>query len=136
MSCSSHRHSDASESRTRSPSVSSQALYHWATVLPNEKNPIEKIKWCTVGNGWIWSNQFAEKHCLKDLWHFDRVSAYFSDASQNFPIHKISLVSFWMGSLMYKEWIKVKIRQANPYNKTGDPTKGGRGCKIWLHQNI
>ena len=31
---------------------------------------------------------------VKDLCHFDRVSAYFSDASQNFPMHKISLVFF------------------------------------------
>ena len=39
-----------------------------------------------------WLPQFAKfrKHfmlksnCIKDLWHFDRVSAYFSDASQNF----------------------------------------------------
>ena len=37
----------------------------------------------------------------KDLWHFDRVSAYFSDASQIFPIHKISLVFFWIWHLMY-----------------------------------
>ena len=28
------QHSDASEARTHSPSVSGQALYHWATVLP------------------------------------------------------------------------------------------------------
>ena len=27
--------SDACEARTRGPSVSSQALYHWATTLPN-----------------------------------------------------------------------------------------------------
>ena len=73
---------------------------------------------------------------VKDLWHFDRVSAYFSDASQNFPMHNISLVFFWIGRLMYKERIKVIIRQADPYIKTGDATKGGRGCKIWLHQNI
>ena len=38
---------------------------------------------------------------MKDLWHFDRVSAYFSDASQIFPMHKISLVFFWIGRLMY-----------------------------------
>ena len=31
---------------------------------------------------------------------------------------------------MYKEQTKVIIRQADPYNKTGDATKGGRGCKI------
>ena len=72
----------------------------------------------------------------KDLWHFDRVSAYFSDAAQNFPMHKRSLVSFWIGRLMYYERIKVIIRQADLYNKTGDATKGGRGCTIWLHQNI
>ena len=27
--------SDAGEARTRGPSVSSQALYHWATALPD-----------------------------------------------------------------------------------------------------
>ena len=27
--------SDAGEARTRGPSVSSQALYHWATALPH-----------------------------------------------------------------------------------------------------
>ena len=34
------------------------------------------------------------------------------------------------------ERMKVKIRQADPYDKTGDATKGGRGYKILLHQNI
>ena len=34
MSCSRTQHRDASEVRTRGPSVSSQALYHLATVLP------------------------------------------------------------------------------------------------------
>ena len=29
--------SDAGEAQTRSPSVSSQALYHWATALPIDK---------------------------------------------------------------------------------------------------
>ena len=28
------QHSDAIEARVRGPSVSSQALYHWATALP------------------------------------------------------------------------------------------------------
>ena len=28
------QHSDADEAKTRGPLVSSQALYHWATVLP------------------------------------------------------------------------------------------------------
>ena len=28
------QHSDAGEARTHGPSVSSQALYHWATALP------------------------------------------------------------------------------------------------------
>ena len=28
--------SDAGEARTRGPSVSSQALYHWATALPTD----------------------------------------------------------------------------------------------------
>ena len=34
MTCSRTQRSDAGEARTRGPSVSSQALYHWATVLP------------------------------------------------------------------------------------------------------
>ena len=38
------RHSDAGEARTHGPSVSSQALYHWATVLP------KKNEWKTEAN--------------------------------------------------------------------------------------
>ena len=34
---------------------------------------------------------------------------------------------------MYWERIKVIIRQADPYDKTGDATKGGRGCIISFH---
>ena len=34
VSCSRTQRSDAGEARTRGPSVSSQALYHWATALP------------------------------------------------------------------------------------------------------
>ena len=35
VSCLSTQHSDASEAQTRRPTVLSQALYHWATVLPH-----------------------------------------------------------------------------------------------------
>ena len=31
---------------------------------------------------------------MKDLLHFDKVYVYFADASQNFPMYKISLVPF------------------------------------------
>ena len=31
---------------------------------------------------------------------------------------------------MYKDRIKVIIRQVDPYDKAGDATKGGRGSKI------
>ena len=31
---------------------------------------------------------------------------------------------------MYKERNKVIVRQADPYEKTRDSTKGGMGCKI------
>ena len=37
---------------------------------------------------------------------------------------------------MYKDRIKVLIRQVDPYDKTGDATKGVGVCKIWPHQNI
>ena len=33
--------SDADEARTRNPSVSSQALYHWATALPETSWDVE-----------------------------------------------------------------------------------------------
>ena len=46
-------------------------------------------------------NMSEELLQAKDLWHFDRVSAYFSDASQIFPMNKISLVFFWIGHMMY-----------------------------------
>ena len=44
----------------------------------------------------IWVGGIFRNNSVKDLWHFDMVSdsAYFSDASQNCPIHKITLVSF------------------------------------------
>ena len=35
-------HSDAGEARTRGPSVSSQALYHWATALPRVQVRLSK----------------------------------------------------------------------------------------------
>ena len=41
VSCSRTQHSDAGEARTRGPSVSSQALYHWATALPRRSK--EKV---------------------------------------------------------------------------------------------
>ena len=66
--------------------------------------------------------EFIDLHSIlkdKDLWHFEGVSAYFSDFSQNVPMHKIWLISFWIGRLMYKDRIKVKIRQVDPYDKTG-----------------
>ena len=34
--------SDAGEARTHGPSVSSQALYHWATALPDD-DPLESF---------------------------------------------------------------------------------------------
>ena len=37
MSCSRKQHSDACEAPTHGPSVSSQALYHWATALPYKR---------------------------------------------------------------------------------------------------
>ena len=49
--------SDAGEARTRGPSVSSQALYHWATALPIDRDlkyhkrmtpPIWYLKWVYV----------------------------------------------------------------------------------------
>ena len=65
--------SDAGESRTRYPSVSSQALYHWATALPLD-----------IKSGLIWvqsvcksyqqmtlvgkRERFQNSHAIYDLW--------------------------------------------------------------------
>ena len=40
--------SDAGEARTRGPSVSSQALYHWATALPNLKLWTDILLWVVL----------------------------------------------------------------------------------------
>ena len=46
------QHSDTSETQTRGPSVSSQALYHWATVLPLKSL---KTIWILVRPLWLFS---------------------------------------------------------------------------------
>ena len=49
--------SDAGEARTRGPSVSSQALYHWAIALPktwlslSDKLPIDEHTWDSLETG-------------------------------------------------------------------------------------
>ena len=69
------------------------------------------------------------------MWHINsqRISETLIEYLPNFrcfpKLHKISLVAFWMSRLMYKERIKVILRQADPYDKTGNATKGSRGCK-------
>ena len=58
------------------------------------------------------------------------VPAYFSDASQNFPLPKIILVSYWKGRLMYKERIKVINSQGDPYEKQEMLSKGVEVAKF------
>ena len=60
--------SDAGEARTRGPTVSIQALYHWATALP--KNGLVLLgqisKWkCVIAN-WFSTRLVvgAQKNCL------------------------------------------------------------------------
>ena len=43
-------------------------------------------------------------YVTKDLGHFDRVSAYFSDASQNFPTHKILNLLFSRVRVLYHQF--------------------------------
>ena len=63
------RRSDAGEARTRDPSVSSQALYHWATALPMVEPVLTGMR--TVSHsqsgkyvGWL---QKGEKAIFKSL---------------------------------------------------------------------
>ena len=46
-------HSDAGEARTRGPSVSSQALYHWATALPTYVVNVYSDTSLSNGASWI-----------------------------------------------------------------------------------
>ena len=55
---------DADEARTRGPSVSSQALYHWAAALPDSLVPVNSFKviWGRVFLGWTSTKQWIK--CL------------------------------------------------------------------------
>ena len=53
--------SDAGEARTRGPSVSSQALYHWATALPSDLAYVTR-------HITLW---FSLKHGYSMSWYFD-----------------------------------------------------------------
>ena len=59
--------SDAGEARTRGPSVSSQALYHWATALPHEKyvqlNQLNAFSSAQVPKKRVWSGNTTITHC-------------------------------------------------------------------------
>ena len=68
--------SDAGEARTRGPSISSQALYHWATALPGFRDrflreysnealwPVNQLVWGlwhNVNTSEIFDTQFMTK---------------------------------------------------------------------------
>ena len=55
--------------------------------------------------------------------------AYFSNASQNFHIHKISLVYSGIRRLVYQGQIKFIIRPADPMTKQETLPKGVGGAK-------
>ena len=55
--------SDAGEARTRGLSVSSQALYHWATALPLD-----------IGKNWKWGVVLFKSNCII-LRHYLRIDA-------------------------------------------------------------
>ena len=63
MSCSRTQHSDVGEARTRSPSISIQALYHWATALPIytvEKSEYHFNGWLTLSDYLFLSADYKE----------------------------------------------------------------------------
>ena len=53
------QHSDAGETRTRGPSVLSQALYHWATALPYQSaDQVGLVSWLII----IWLELEQKTH--------------------------------------------------------------------------
>ena len=65
VSCSRTQHSDAGEARTRGPLVSSQALYHCATALPNVL--FDLILFSPVMSGWVFLGWASTKQGIKCL---------------------------------------------------------------------
>ena len=57
--------SDTGEARTRGTSVSSQALYHWATALPLYNIALNKNEWTSMGENL--SCRLAKSSCSS--WH-------------------------------------------------------------------
>ena len=50
--------SDAGEARTRGPSVSSQALYHWATALQKTWSILQYF-WPALNDNWSWKPTYG-----------------------------------------------------------------------------
>ena len=71
----------------------------WLSLLSNLIPWVSGLKKKVSSPNKFFSGSLSRR--VKDFWHFGRVSAIFPDASQNFPMHKISLVSFWIGLLKY-----------------------------------
>ena len=59
---------DTGEAGTRGTSVLSQALYHWATALPNFKKLILKKKSEDYNENH--ENLYSKFHCLSEIWEF------------------------------------------------------------------
>ena len=68
--------SDAGEARTRGPSVSSQALYHWATALPNDEKTDSVITAYTCIKSYL-----AKKICCKYIYEMNLILWKFMDTS-------------------------------------------------------
>ena len=64
--------SDAGEARTRGPSVSSQALYHWATALPCDS--VEKVWNGNIGLGDRQKDTITLVNVYVDLVVFTRIA--------------------------------------------------------------
>ena len=106
--------SDAGEARTRSPSVSSQALYHWATALP--------YLWY---NAKYWRKQYTRVTTFCRFW-----KKAFESVSWSF-IYKV--IEFFGFSKSIISWIKTFNNNVKlSVNQCGNLSSFfgiGRGCR-------
>ena len=97
--------SDAGECRTHGPSVSSQALYHWATALPNS------VAGITVS--FIYINDCVT--CLSQLPDHAKVS----DPAEDYKLCLSSvLVLSRVGRTFFKMYMLAMVLRATPWSKS------------------
>ena len=90
--------SDAGEAQTRRPSVSSQALYHWATALPVQH---------------IYYNDIRQQHLPKNLCNSKSLFDFYNILGQS-DCNVIWQISNFIICMLKKEIVSQYVKSAKP----------------------